>query len=78
MMTITFLTGTNFDKVEGSRKNFHAGFGTGRNISFIKKDNNGRIYACLSPIADPSYNGISCNIQNERVINQINATLKTK
>ncbi len=74
-MIITFLTANNFSKINGKEFWFDAGFGTGRNVTAIKKDETGRIFAKLSSIANPIYDGISKEINNERIINQINRTL---
>ena len=77
-MIITFLTATDFGNMERAYKvrpkYFHAGFGTGRNVMYIMKIGD-KVYAKLSPIANPVYANTSQVIHSERVINQMIRTL---
>ena len=56
-MQITFLNYNAFEEMEGVKKPFHSGWGRGRNVTHVKKDKQGNLYAKLSPIADPAYDG---------------------
>ena len=67
-MTITFLNCNAFEEVEGVKKPFHSGWGRGRNVTHIKKDRQGNLYAKLSPIADPCYDGYTQEIKAGAVV----------
>ena len=75
-MIITFLNAKEFETINGKAKYLHAGLGVGRNVEWWKKDGNGRIYAKLSPIADPVYNGVSKEIKSDSFIASINRLFK--
>ncbi len=64
-MTITFLNYNAFEKLEGIKKPYHSGWGRGRNVTHIKKDKHGNLYAKLSPIADPVYDGYTQTISEK-------------
>lgn len=66
MMTVTLLNDKNFAKIEGKEKYLHAGLGVGRNVMYWKQDSQGNIFARLSPIADPIYDGTVKVIKDER------------
>ena len=71
-MTITFLNHNAFEELKGVKKPFHSGWGRGRNVTHIKKDEYGNLYAKLSPIADPIYDGYTQDIvAGEVVMNQL-------
>lgn len=62
-MTITFLNHNAFEELDGIKKPFHSGWGKGRNVTHIKKDKQGNLYAKLSPIADPIYDGYTQEVK---------------
>ena len=73
-MKVTFLEFMDYEDLR-SRSNsvskyFHAGFGTGRNITHVMKVDN-KIYLQLSPIADPAYSNTSQELKNEQIIHHI-------
>lgn len=79
-MTITFLNARDFEKMvsESNARSlyFNAGFGVGRNVMYITQINN-RVYAKLSPIADPIFANTSKEIsgraasQIERIVSNL-------
>ncbi len=70
-MTITFLNHNAFEELKGVKKPFHSGWGRGRNVTHIKKDEYGNLYAKLSPIADPIYDGYTQEVVGEFVQKQL-------
>lgn len=59
MKKVIFLNANEFANIASEAKRFEAGFGTGRNVSAVKKTANGNYFLKLSPIADPIYNWTS-------------------
>lgn len=77
-MKITFLNHNAFEELDGIKKPFHSGWGKGRNVTHIKKDKQGNLYAKLSPIADPVYDGYTQEIKaGEFVQKQLEYFLET-
>ena len=74
-MRVTFLTARDFGdlerKLHRSGKYLHGGFGVGRNVMYVIKDDKGEIYLKLSPIADEAYANHSQEVKDERVKRQI-------
>ena len=71
-MIVTLLNANNFSKINGEEKYLHAGLGIGKNVMYWKKDSEGNIFAKLSPIADPIYDGtIKVISDDSRIINHI-------
>lgn len=70
-MNITLIKASEWNKIKGEDKRFAAAFGMAKNVSSIKKNEDG-VFAKLSSIADQNYHGTVVNVSNERVINEIN------
>lgn len=77
-MKITFLNHNAFEEMDGVKKPFHSGWGKGRNVTHIKKDKHGNLYAKLSPIANPMYDGYTQEVRGEFVQKQLRYFLENE
>ena len=65
MINVTLLNAKNFAKIKGKQAYLHTGLGKGKNVMWWKQDSEGNIYARLSPIAYPEFDGCTQTINDK-------------